>query len=406
MKNHPNSACFASQTARRYNTSPLPSTPNNDHWQATSHLAGLYPVRPSCRNLCIGFALLILIGFFPSTAKANGNIPPDSQAVIDSINQIRASHGLNHVALNPHLTQAAQTHVIDMVTNRNHSHTGTDGSTARIRIERTGYGSGYWSGENWVALTDPARAVQWWMNSPPHRANILNQTWQEVGIGSGVNSDIGLNYFVVVFAARADGSVAPIAEPSNAPQAPSATTVPAVIPDFHQVQTGETLSSIATKYGLTWQSIATTNNLGEFSILSVGQAIRLPSGLSVGGPQTEGSVQDVAYTVVTGDTLIAIAGRFDIPWQDIAFRNGLGEQSVLNIDQVLQIPVTIDASTVEALAQVEAAAANIPATHTVQTGETVITIALQHQLNWKELLRLNGLGDSTLLAVGQTIRLK
>lgn len=353
--------------------------------------------------------LLPLIGtILPSPVFASQNASPElslnARAVVDSINQIRASYGLPQLAINDNLVQAAQNHAIDMVTNSHHSHTGTDGSSVRVRIERTGYGPGNRSGENWVALTDPTKAIDWWMASAPHRGNILNGSWQDIGIGSGVNAHSGLNYFVVVFAAKGDSYAAPA--PVNV-AAPASQSIPAVLPEFHQVQPGETLSSIATRYGLSWQSVATVNNLGEFSILSIGQSVRLPSSGVPNNASTPVQTQNVPYTVVAGDTLFTLGSRFDVPWQTIARHNGLSENSVLSIAQVIQIPVAITEVN-EAIIEERAFAppAVTPDQHVVQNGETIIIIALQYNLNWKHLLNINALTDSTLLAVGQTIRLK
>jgi LysM repeat protein len=43
--------------------------------------------------------------------------------------------------------------------------------------------------------------------------------------------------------------------------------------------------------------------------------------------------------------------------------------------------------------------------HTVATGDTIISIAVQYNVDWKALLDLNGLADNTLLALGQEIKL-
>ena len=102
------------------------------------------------------------------------------------------------------------------------------------------------------------------------------------------------------------------------------------------------------------------------------------------------------YVVRSGDTLVAIAAQFDQNWQTIAALNDLGEQSVLDIGQVLKVPADDPSMNDKPSAT---------RTHTVQPGETVITIALQYGLGWKALLELNGLSDNSLLTIGQTLRL-
>jgi uncharacterized protein YkwD len=86
------------------------------------------------------------------------------------------------------LTQAAQTHAIDMGCNLFMSHTGSDGSSALDRIIRFGYPYNWW-GENVAAgWSTPAAVMTAWMNSQPHRDNILNPNFTEIGIGYVYNS--------------------------------------------------------------------------------------------------------------------------------------------------------------------------------------------------------------------------
>jgi uncharacterized protein YkwD len=63
------------------------------------------------------------------------------------------------------------------------SHTGPDGSTMSSRVDAAGY---LWStlGENIArGQSDAAAVMDAWMNSPGHRANILNCSFKEIGIG-------------------------------------------------------------------------------------------------------------------------------------------------------------------------------------------------------------------------------
>ena len=77
-----------------------------------------------------------------------------------------------------------------MVSRGYFSHTSADGSHYDRRIARD-YpmrGRKYWSvGENllWSSPdVDGASAIEMWMNSPPHRANLLNGRWREIGISA------------------------------------------------------------------------------------------------------------------------------------------------------------------------------------------------------------------------------
>lgn len=113
--------------------------------------------------------------------------PPSSsdfvQRVLDLTNQFRAQNGVAPLQLNQELNAAALNHSTDMALQDYFSHTGKDGSSAGDRMKQVGYTSYAW-GENIAAgYTTPEQVVQGWINSPGHRANMLNSSFTELGIG-------------------------------------------------------------------------------------------------------------------------------------------------------------------------------------------------------------------------------
>ena len=98
----------------------------------------------------------------------------------------RVTRGLVPYALNAKLSAAAQGQADDIAKSGKYSHSGSDGSTPTQRMQRAGYGAYSWGlrvGENYAAYQDAQQVMQFWMGSPPHRANILNQAYREFGIG-------------------------------------------------------------------------------------------------------------------------------------------------------------------------------------------------------------------------------
>jgi serralysin len=116
------------------------------------------------------------------------------QYMLELINRERANAGAPPLAFNTDLNEAAELHSEWMIAKDRFSHTGSGGSNAGARMEAAGYqftGSWTW-GENiaWATTRAPAGYVdevrllhQNLMNSPSHRANILNGTFREIGIG-------------------------------------------------------------------------------------------------------------------------------------------------------------------------------------------------------------------------------
>jgi len=95
----------------------------------------------------------------------------------------RVNHGLSALIWNDTLSDAARAHSEDLMRNNISGHTGSDGSTVRQRIERAGViASGFSENIHYGSRT-PEAAVASLMNSPGHRANILNENRTHLGVG-------------------------------------------------------------------------------------------------------------------------------------------------------------------------------------------------------------------------------
>lgn len=112
-------------------------------------------------------------------------------ATLCLVNRERLSHGMGALAPNAHLETAAQGHSADMAAGDYFEHDGRHGDTPLSRMRASGYifssRVGYAVGENiaWATLwmASPKAIVASWMASPGHRANILDATFSETGIG-------------------------------------------------------------------------------------------------------------------------------------------------------------------------------------------------------------------------------
>jgi uncharacterized protein YkwD len=118
------------------------------------------------------------------------NIPQIAAATLCLINQQRALHREGALRDNADLDAAAAGHSQDMVAGDYFDHVSPTGQTPLNRILASGYvphGDMYELGENidlgTYNLATPAAIVADWMNSPPHRANILNSDFVDSGIG-------------------------------------------------------------------------------------------------------------------------------------------------------------------------------------------------------------------------------
>jgi uncharacterized protein YkwD len=130
-------------------------------------------------------------------ACANTDLKPtraNLELVRDAIlclhNRERLGRGLPKLKENPKLRRAAERHSDNMVSASFFDHTSPGGSTMLSRVRKTGYtrGARSWAlGENiaWGSggLATAAQIHRSWMNSAGHRANILQRSFREIGIG-------------------------------------------------------------------------------------------------------------------------------------------------------------------------------------------------------------------------------
>ncbi|MFF2043437.1 CAP domain-containing protein [Kitasatospora sp. NPDC058170] len=137
----------------------------------------------------------------PATTPASGTAAQYAQQVVDLVNAQRAQHGCGPVTAEPRLAAAAQSHSEDMADRSYFDHASPEGYHADHRIEANGYRWSTW-GENIArGQKDPAAVMDAWMNSPGHRANILNCAFKELGVG--VRTGSGGPWWTQVFAAPA-----------------------------------------------------------------------------------------------------------------------------------------------------------------------------------------------------------
>lgn len=125
----------------------------------------------------------------------------------DLINEYRVSQGLTPLVANLNLIAAAERHAQDLADNLLTGHIGSDGSTIATRITDAGY---YLEisvitktvvAENVAYNYTPAEAVAAWLASPPHKANIDYDLFDETGFGVALRSD-GLITWVQTFGYR------------------------------------------------------------------------------------------------------------------------------------------------------------------------------------------------------------
>lgn len=238
----------------------------------------------------------------------------------------------------------------------------------------------------------------------------------------------------------------------------ASTTIIGPAPASYRVAEGDTVSDIASRYGLSTASVLALNGLSWSSMIFPGQELKLTKDVV----NTVPSVNHVKttngqYTIVAGDTISGISHKFGVSTISVMSANGLGWSSIIYPGQLLIIPGNLSSPTqeteeydftadnddapsenassidtedaaadvVETPAEVEAgveAAAPVvepepepapiaetaPApvegsTYLVVSGDTASSIASRAGISTQALLDANGLTSSTVIYIGDKL---
>jgi uncharacterized protein YkwD len=138
---------------------------------------------------------LLVAALLPALGSADphGSLVPASRlqtTLLSQVNALRARHGLGRLRLSAQLNAAADGHSIQMARLGYFSHNSADGTSFSSRIARHYRVRGFrsWSvGENLVWASPDLgarRALDLWLSSPGHRANLLSSRWRDIGLSA------------------------------------------------------------------------------------------------------------------------------------------------------------------------------------------------------------------------------
>lgn len=181
------------------------------------------------------------------------------------------------------------------------------------------------------------------------------------------------------------------------------TTTPTTGTTTYTVTAGDSLSVIAVKFNTTVTEIQRLNGL-EDTMIYVGQTLKIPSEQTTVPAPTAGTT---TYKVVSGDTLWALAARFNTTVDKLVSMNNL-TNTILSVGQVLTVPAATTApvpTPTPAPGTTSTAPYITYKNHTVAAGENAWTISIAYGIPMSELLRVNNFSESTVLNIGQIIRI-
>jgi LysM repeat protein len=164
----------------------------------------------------------------------------------------------------------------------------------------------------------------------------------------------------------------------------------------HTVTSGETVSSIAKKYGTTVEKVLAANGLNSRSIISVDDVLIIPlpiANTSTPTPTLTPSPTPFEYTIRTADTLSAIAKKYSTTVETLMSINGITDATSLRVGTKIIIAQPPDFTSTMAYE-----------TYEVQQGDTLFSLSARYDVTVAEIREASGLqGDS--LRVGQQLKI-
>ena len=258
------------------------------------------------------------------------------------------------------------------------------------------------SGKEVVVYSDTSNAINIWdetiaqyplwvaeygVESPQANGTWLDWVgfqYSDTGIISGIDgSSVDLDYFTDgIFLSDVSTPVSSVPEE----QKPSNPSESSTLVTTYTVQSGDTLSEIAARYGTTVNELISLNGISNPNLIYPGEVLRIP------GRVSESSSSSLTiYKVQSGDTLSEIAARYGTTVNELMSLNGISNPNLIYPGEVLRIRGNVSGSV---------------ATYTVQSGDTLSEIAARYGTTVNRLVSLNGISNLDLIYPGEVLRIR
>lgn len=198
------------------------------------------------------------------------------------------------------------------------------------RIETAKYYTMFYTNKNFLQTyiqSDLSKKYALWYafyNSTPD--NTSCGIWQYTSQGSvpGIGGDVDLNHGYVDYPSVIKKAGL------NYLTGSTPTPAPTPAPDYitYVVQSGDTLSGIGARYGTTYQTLASLNNISDPNLIYAGQTLRIPENNS-------GSAK--YYKIQSGDTLSSIALRYGTTVSALQALNGISDPNLIYAGNTIRV---------------------------------------------------------------------
>lgn len=189
----------------------------------------------------------------------------------------------------------------------------------------------------------------------------------------------------------------------------------------YTVAKGDTLSQIAEAHEISLLELLEANSLAEGSMIKVGMRLKIPVETAAAIEQIDPNPDPTSHTLIKGESLWTIAKKYGIRVEDLARHNRIALSQVLMPGQVLLIPGADDAAAARAAASISGdeviggilglddladGSLVVPegeVVHEVEAGDTVSHLAVKYRTTRQAIFDANRIGTRDVLSLGQKI---
>ena len=207
-----------------------------------------------------------------------------------------------------------------------------------------------------------------------------------------------------------------VAPPPSRPR-PEPASRPKPKPESYTVRTGDSLTSVAATHGLTVGQLASYNNLANDAHILIGQRLWLvagkvkpqpvsaqqPSQAAQSTKNNQSTQSTATHRVQSGESLTAIARRYNISLHALAKENGLSVTDGVLIGQTLKLPSDAKTANTTMANTSSSPSVNKPESYTVRTGDSLTSVAATHGLTVGQLASYNNLANDAHILIGQRL---
>ena len=169
---------------------------------------------------------------------------------------------------------------------------------------------------------------------------------------------------------------------------------------YYTVQAGDTLSGIASRYGVSVEEIASINGITNPNLIYPGEVLKIY-------PEEKRESRDTnriefysTYIVKSGDTLSGIAAEFNTTVSELVDLNDISNPNLIYPGEILKIP------DIKGESSKSVSSKQYIKTYIVRRGDTLYGIAQRFGTTVAKLVQLNGISNPNLIYPGQVLKIE